>query len=115
MKRKKWVHPPKLEPQRAKKRCSASGKIKWVSELDAKLAICNRDLAHGSNSVRNGHSHHEVRVYECPDCKFWHTTHIRVHKEKIEPQPTPKRDLAALQRVAQASRRDLLVDEKAQE
>ena len=88
IKARTYTQPLKMHPEKTKKKCSATGKIKWLTELDAKIAIGNRDVARGSNCQRNGHSEHEVRVYQCPECDHWHTTHLREYREPRE-QPIP--------------------------
>lgn len=88
-KKRLQTQPGKFAPQRRAHKCPTTSKIKWVSQLDALMAIANRDLARGSNSIRTANNHSECRAYQCPDCECWHTTHIREHKPL--PEPVPKR------------------------
>ena len=62
----------KFNPRKTKNRCK-TGKIKWHTELDAKMAMANC-AQKGSHTHRNGHSPREIRVYKCPLCHYWHTT-----------------------------------------
>lgn len=94
----------KLSPHRTNNRCRSSGKIKWVTELDAQMAMCNTSNKQGSNTLRDATTKKEVRAYKCPECNYWHTTHIKEHKPRDEPKPQPKRDLDAIRRVAAVTR-----------
>ncbi|QZE10563.1 hypothetical protein SEA_SCOOBYDOOBYDOO_248 [Mycobacterium phage ScoobyDoobyDoo] len=94
----------KLHPQKTNSRCRRTGKVKWYSEIDALMAICNTSNKQGSNTTRSSDTKRECRAYLCPDCDYWHTTHMKEYIPHDDPKPEPpKRDLTALQRVAAAS------------
>ena len=76
------LRPARFEPQHTNKRCTQTGKVKWYTEIDAKLAMANRTLAHGSNTRRTAHSKTEIRAYQCPHCDYWHTTSQTKRKEE---------------------------------
>ncbi|ASZ74799.1 hypothetical protein KHO57_gp105 [Mycobacterium phage Phabba] len=96
-------HSTKLHPQKTNSRCRKTGKVKWYTELDALMAICNTSNKQGSNTVRDSTTKKEIRAYQCPDCDYWHTTHLKEFIPRDQPKPEPKRDLDALRRVAAAS------------
>lgn len=66
----------KLDPIKVGKKCSAYvvPKVKWASQVDAQMAICNTNAKFGSNTFRTGNSKVEVRAFECDRCGYWHTT-----------------------------------------
>ncbi|ACH62220.1 hypothetical protein MYRNA_253 [Mycobacterium phage Myrna] len=102
----------KLHPQKTNARCRRTGKVKWYTELDALMAICNTSNKQGSNTVRDSTTKKEVRAYQCPHCEYWHTTHMKEYVPRDEPKPEPpKRDLSALQRVVAATRGEPVPEE----
>lgn len=68
-----------LRVDKTKRKCRRSGKIKWRTELDAKLAMANIDY-----KMRAATKEKEIRAYRCPFCDYWHLTHQepRQHKEQ---------------------------------
>lgn len=97
-------HSTKLHPQKTNARCRRTNKVKWYTELDALMAICNTSNKQGSNTVRDSTTKKEIRAYQCPHCNYWHTTHLKEYIPRDQPKPEPpKRDLDALRRVAAAS------------
>lgn len=67
-----------LQVDKTKHKCRRTGKVKWRSELDARMAMANIDY-----KMRAATKDKEVRAYLCPFCDFWHLTHqeLRVRKE----------------------------------
>lgn len=67
-----------LKVDKTKHKCGRTNKVKWRTELDARMAIANIEF-----KMRASTKNKEVRAYLCPFCNFWHLTHqeLRVHKE----------------------------------
>lgn len=61
-----------MKPHRVGK-CNAAHKIKWSTKLDALLAMDAINRKDKYNLFYN-HKHTERRVYQCPDCGYWHLT-----------------------------------------
>lgn len=61
-----------MSARRTKKRCKASGKIKWHTKLDAELALAEIWLKDNRSPDEI-----ECRSYPCPDCGMWHLTKTR--------------------------------------
>ena len=59
-----------LRVDKTKRKCRRTNKIKWRTELDAKLAMANID-----HKMRAATKDKEVRAYLCPFCQYWHLTH----------------------------------------
>lgn len=66
----------KLDPQRVGQKCKAYTvpKIKWATQVDAQMAICNTNNKLGSTTHRTGNAKQEIRSFQCDHCGFWHTT-----------------------------------------
>lgn len=75
--RRSRTRPGKFHPEAKHKKCKVSGKVRWVTEVDALMAIANRQIGQGTNTLRTAKTKREVRAYQCPDCEDWHTTHMK--------------------------------------
>lgn len=66
-----------LHVDKTKKKCRRTGKVKWRSELDARMAMANIDF-----KMRSANRDKEIRAYQCPFCEFWHLTHQPLRERK---------------------------------
>jgi hypothetical protein len=56
-------------------RCPNGGKVAYGTRADAMQAKRRTD----SNDTRHGRQpDHNLRVYECPNCRLWHVGHDRL-------------------------------------
>lgn len=73
------MHRRPLKVNKTKHKCHKTGKVKWRTELDARMALANIDY-----KMRASTKNKEQRPYRCPFCEYWHLTHqpLRERKEK---------------------------------
>lgn len=74
----------KRKKRRRNKKCGASGKIKYRTALDAKIALANTQKARSPKRE-------EVRFYRCPNCGCFHLTKKRYWRNSTPRKTGPRK------------------------